>query len=300
MKFSFRLVIVFLFASIQIFGQFVVFKENVKYGLKKSDSIILPAEYDSINLRQLHGYPDYWIACKANLKNVYKNSNGKLELTFKDQKIIYYTPSYGKLQILDASGNMRLFVNEKEITDFHGYRLFYEIPRRIHPSNSDVNTYEIKNDSILLDIKDKSNRAYYINYGKVQLPKQTSNAVLINNKNKLVEEFHREVENFEYLDTTIDYYLSTSYVILKKNRKYGIWDFVSEEKILPYKYAKITSYYNYVLLESKGLKTFYPNIGKIPKYKNIEPYIANFARFEYPSGKKGWVDRNGKEYFDGE
>lgn len=298
MKTAFRLIGVLLFTSVFVFGQLTVFEKNGKYGLKRnysSDSVVLHAEFDSIIPRHKEKYNCCWVASKGKLKSVYERFDGKLIV--KNQKIIYYDGK-GTLQTLDSLANMRLFVNEKERTDFQNYRSYREIPRNLDPEMPNKDTYEIKKDTVYY-IWSARNREDRYRSGKQALPKRTSNAVLINNKKKLLEESEWE-DSGGILYTVPDYYLSTSYIILKKNGKYGVWNFMDEKQTLPYKYAKITSYYNYILLEKKGLKTFYPNIGKTPKYKNIEPYIANFARFEYPNGKKGWVDRSGKEYFDGE
>jgi hypothetical protein len=32
------------------------------------------------------------------------------------------------------------------------------------------------------------------------------------------------------------------------------------------------------------------------RYKKLDEFQGYFARFELPNGKKGWLDRNGKEY----
>lgn len=298
MKTAFRLIGVLLFTSVFVFGQLTVFEKKGKYGLKRnysSDSVVLHAEFDSIIPRHNEKHEYYWIASKGKSKSVYERFNGNLII--KNQKVIYYDGK-GTLQVLDSLANMRLFINEKERTDFQKYSSFREIPRDLDPDMPNIDKYEIKKDTVYYYWSARSREDRYRS-GKQALPKGTSNAVLINNEKKLLEESEWE-DSGGILYTVPDYYLSTSYIILKKNGKYGVWNFMDEKQTLPYKYAKITSYYNYILLEKKGLKTFYPNIGKTPKYKNIEPYIANFARFEYPNGKKGWVDRSGKEYFDGE
>jgi hypothetical protein len=46
-----------------------------------------------------------------------------------------------------------------------------------------------------------------------------------------------------------------------------------------------------------NLCTYYPIIREI-KYKSIEKFQGNFARFELPNGQKGWLSKDGKEYFD--
>ena len=46
-----------------------------------------------------------------------------------------------------------------------------------------------------------------------------------------------------------------------------------------------------------GLSTYYP-IMKDIKYKKIEKFDNNFARFTLPNGQKGWLDKEGNEYLD--
>lgn len=87
-------------------------------------------------------------------------------------------------------------------------------------------------------------------------------------------------------------------MILKEDKKYGVWSLLEEKYILSLEFDKIQNFTSYLSLEKNGLSTFYPNIGTEPKYQKLEPYIEYFARFETPNGKKGWVDRKGKEYFD--
>jgi len=34
------------------------------------------------------------------------------------------------------------------------------------------------------------------------------------------------------------------------------------------------------------------------RYKKLEDFQGNFARFELPNGKKGWLSKEGEEYLD--
>jgi hypothetical protein len=51
------------------------------------------------------------------------------------------------------------------------------------------------------------------------------------------------------------------------------------------------------LIEKEGLFTYYPIMKEI-KYKKLEDFKGNYARFELPNGQKGWLDFQGKEYLD--
>lgn len=50
-------------------------------------------------------------------------------------------------------------------------------------------------------------------------------------------------------------------------------------------------------LEKNNLFMFYPLQNNF-KYKSLEQFQFNFARFELPNGKKGWLSLDGKEYLD--
>lgn len=51
------------------------------------------------------------------------------------------------------------------------------------------------------------------------------------------------------------------------------------------------------LIKKDGLFTYYPIMKEI-KYKKLEDFKENFARFELPNGQKGWLDLKGNEYLD--
>lgn len=50
-------------------------------------------------------------------------------------------------------------------------------------------------------------------------------------------------------------------------------------------------------IEKNGLSTYYPTMKEI-KYKKLEQFNGNFARFTLPNGQKGWLDKEGNEYLD--
>lgn len=52
-----------------------------------------------------------------------------------------------------------------------------------------------------------------------------------------------------------------------------------------------------VIVQHKGLKG-YLGINDKPKYKKLEPFQGNYARFEYPDGRKGWLKLDGTEFID--
>lgn len=55
--------------------------------------------------------------------------------------------------------------------------------------------------------------------------------------------------------------------------------------------------YNHpVRFKKDDLYGYFP-MNETAKYKSLEEYNQHFAAFEYPDGRKGWIDTEGKEYF---
>ncbi len=129
---------------------------------------------------------------------------------------------------------------------------------------------------------------YYSDY--IKLPENYKKIRFINNSTKRI--------HFEYNSLFSTYHLNTNYIVAKKSNKYGVWDIEKNKIIIPFNYKEIVIKESWFVLKQNKLYTFYPNIGLKPKYTCLEDYIVQFAKFKYPNGKKGWVDRKGKEYFD--
>lgn len=50
-------------------------------------------------------------------------------------------------------------------------------------------------------------------------------------------------------------------------------------------------------IKKNNLFGYFP-LNKEPKYKTLEKFQDNFARFQLPNGQKGWIDLTGREYLD--
>ncbi|MDQ0784052.1 hypothetical protein [Chryseobacterium sp. W4I1] len=275
------------------------FEQNGKIGLKYQNKIVLPPVYDMISTNILI------ITSKANEKNIYDQ---KLSLLYKNTDFLttYYSEDFDILQIILKDGSMKnytwdgilndysKFIPKKESTE--SYRESRDRGSKTYIIEKKVIKEELNN--ILSNPEDELIHVKYIINGK--------DAVFLNNEKKLeIEYTQKRKGNFN--DKIIDYGyseeflfrpLKIEYIISKQGSNYGVWDFKERKMILPFEYKRIISYQNYLNLEKNGLYTYYPNIGTEPKYKKLEPYIGYFARFETPDGKKGWVNRKGKEYFD--
>ncbi|HAS39115.1 MAG TPA: hypothetical protein DCS93_01490 [Microscillaceae bacterium] len=137
-------------------------------------------------------------------------------------------------------------------------------------------------------LKDNIQRSYY---DRKKLNKRYKQKRFINGKTSFAyEEYWYYVGFYEKLPH--------NYMMAKKGRKYGVFNFENNEVILPFQYTKITSYSYYLLIQKGKLKGYYPYTGKEPKYIVLEPFQVHYARFQDAQGKTGWVDRDGREFFD--
>ncbi|WP_136467622.1 hypothetical protein [Flagellimonas onchidii] len=118
--------------------------------------------------------------------------------------------------------------------------------------------------------------------------------------------------------STRNIYEIHNYLVAEVNGFYGLYEFdnivnynfeegmeevvVNTEltSLLPNKYTQMYAHEmtQLVFFEKKGLKGYFPLHAR-GRYKELSPFINNaFARFTLPDGKKGWLQHNGKEYFD--
>ncbi|MDW8848978.1 hypothetical protein SD960_02645 [Flavobacterium sp. MMLR14_040] len=49
-------------------------------------------------------------------------------------------------------------------------------------------------------------------------------------------------------------------------------------------------------IKKNNLFGYFP-LNKEPKYKTLEKFQDNFARFQLPNGQKGWIDLTGERIF---
>ena len=72
----------------------------------------------------------------------------------------------------------------------------------------------------------------------------------------------------------------------------------SSNRALPKNLDAVSVITNEIYLIERGeLFGYYP-LNKEVKYKILESFQGNFARFELPNGQKGWISKQGKEYLD--
>lgn len=255
----------------------IIKRESNKYGVLNDGKIIVPVIYDSVKFEKkiisakidnhfdLYSLNGKIIALKAKKFFHLKNEEELQILNFRNQ--IEYIENYGiKLEKLPFYSNygISIFENIEEQIDFKK-----NIIKTQYPSSG------AKNDTLRV-----------IQYEQ-KIPKRIRLISFMNSHNS------QFAINRSFFET-----LNRNFAVVKSKGKYGVWKYDENRMILSNIYDKIIAYNTHLILEKNGLFTIYPNLGKIPKYKRIFPYEYFFSRFETVDNKKGWVDRNGIEYYD--
>lgn len=267
------------------YSQTIINKDN-KYGVSLDNKQIIPIDYDSIRIVN-----EFILSFKQNKTNVYNLKGEKLRDNIKSYN--YFSKEI--MQIVESSSKMVFIKPKNENISSTIIEGINKNPLLSTP-NDELGNNRITKYKIVSKKKVLKESIHYLkdsvrnSIKNILAPSNSTYVHLINNKDMI--EFERGWYNLRYGAVNPDY------IIVKSNDKFGIWDLEEEKYILPVEFDRIKSYESYIYIQQNGLVTFYPNIGKKPKYKKIEPYNGNFARFETSDGKKGWVDRKGKEYFD--
>lgn len=285
----FSLVIIFIGTLCFSQESYNLIKNGEKYGLELNGKKILAPIYDTVINH------NFITATKDKHKFLF-DKNGTILLN----DIIAENYKNGVSQKINQSGKMLLIKGTKIISPNTIPKDKNETSEEMHGHlrETKIEKYFIKKNRVFYYSMQEPKPATISNGFDKDLLENTKEQIFLNNSKKLVIESYYNSGDIDFSEDSYYEPLKVSYIILKKSKKYGVWDFKEEKIILPFEYNKIISYQTYLLLEKNGLVTFYPNIGTEPKYKKLEPYIEYFARFETPDGKKGWVDRKGKEYFD--
>jgi len=256
--------------------------DSKKYNLSIDGKSIAIEKYDSL---QVEGN---FITGKIGTSWDVYNLTGKM---IKSSLKSYYPYSSNTLQIIDSFNKM-YFIDESGRAITPKKRIHAPLRPNDELGNSTYVSYIIINDHLIKEVSkyDKVDTTYSLKFDKIP-PQKAIFEKFVNNKKEI---------SFERGWYTGDIWgkLDPDFVLLKENKKYGVWSLLEEKYIISLEFDKIQNFTSYLSLEKNGLSTFYPNIGTEPKYQKLEPYIEYFARFETPDGKKGWVDRKGKEYFD--
>jgi hypothetical protein len=259
------------------------------------NQIAINKEFDSI------AYTSNFIVGYKNKKiDIYNYTFEKLKL--KNVKAISFNEFYPNLQIIQDSKlrNINLIGNDFKVDDISVFPSF----NHFFPSNT-----------VLINVT-KENLDFYIQSDIFySLPNNQSfenKFKIINSEKYKSIEFLNEETFITLYSEIMSYSIKYPLVIYTelKNGKFNLntIDYLITEnpsnKIqvendnLPKDLDKIIAVTQGVYkIQKDELITYYP-IQKEIKYKKIEDFQENFARFELPNGKKGWLSKDGKEYLD--
>lgn len=273
------------------------FEEHNKYGVRLNGTNIIPAIYDNIST-------DFLVVTKkGNEFDLYDNNLVLLDHNIKTHE--YFVPM-NIFQIITRRNEIKTYNYKGQKVDISQLNL--ESQKNLFIKNDKtLEHYIITNTGIMYERKEYFGKENYPRRVSYKLIKNGKDAKFLNNGKSLeilsfynpnIEDYFEKTSAPDYNEETLFKPLKHTYIVVKVGGKYGVWDFKEEKTVIPFDYKTVIPHQNYLYLEKDGMCTFYPNIGTEPKYKKLEPYIGAFARFETPDGKKGWVDRKGKEYFD--
>lgn len=297
------------------------FPDEKKYGGLENNKIVIPPKYDSIKIYKPTDkkyFHEFFQAYHNKYIDVY---SVKGEIVYQKLRVIniqdhwYHEnfqviDSFNQTYFIDSLGNKMSkseiksnFSNETENTIYDDDGCS-EILNYYSITSKDI----IKKEIINYSIAKKNKNSNHISYEYFKAPKNSNFTKFVkNNKisisvcdyiNQVIDHPSIEFKRKYKLSTSIDIPFNSFLVIVEKKNKFGIWNLKTKNLKLPIVYDEIQVYDRNLILTRKNLYTSYPNTGAEPKYKKLEPYIEYFARFETVDGKKGWVDRKGKEYFD--
>ena len=275
----------------------IVTLKNKKLQIKNCyNQIVIKKAFDSI------AYNSFFIVGYNNNEiNIYNYSFEKLNL--KKIKAISFNEFYPNLQIIQNNKlrNINLIGKDyknEDVSVFPSFNHFF-------PAQNASLFITQENDQFYI----QSNDFYYIlkNFQSFE-----NKFVVINSEEYDSIQYLNEPTSITLYSEMTNYHKKTPLLVYTKlkNGKYNLntLDLLIDPKIdeqnlefnnlLPKNLDSIVSINQDLYKISKNnLFTYYPLVKEI-KYKKLENFIENFARFELPNGKKGWLSKDGKEYYD--
>ncbi|MEA9412972.1 hypothetical protein [Flavobacterium sp. PL02] len=260
-----------------------LYKKNDKYGLKSEsgNQILMQPIYDTI-----YYYENFILSKKEKLfKAHYKN--GELLNIPKIRGIIHTNNGYGAL------------VNNQTYWLESSGKLLDSLPKE-RPMYVCGTVPQI----VVSIVKEKDNfKFYYFSGGSGYTPYGYENILCSSNSLKDIAFLDQQTKietdsNHDFLVKTL--LAANSYIVetLDHNKSIAKFNNGKIEYLLnPDKYSFEYIYNDILKFELRGLFGLYP-FHKKPKYTKLLNFEKGFARFEFPNGKKGWLDLEGKEYLD--
>lgn len=270
--------------------------ESKKLRIKNCyNQIIIAKEFDSI------AYTSYFIVGYKNKKiDIYNYTFERLKL--ENVKAFSFDRFYPKLQIVQ--NNMLRQINligddfkTDDIAVYPSFNHFFPsttVSINVTKENQD---FYIQSDIFYSITKNQNfeNKFKIINSEKYKSIEFLNEETFITLDSEMMSYsihypllIYTELKNGKFNLNTIDYLITENPSI----------EIQVENDNLPKDLDKIIAVTQGVYkIQKDELTTYYP-ITKEIKYKKIEDFQENFARFELPNGKKGWLSKDGKEYLD--
>ncbi len=296
-----------------------LFIQNGKIGFERGDSLIIQPDFDYLSLS------DHIILALNDSVMAFYNFKG--ELLIRDPKDCYwYSGTY--VQVVDQDNKMYFLDKDKNKSDkprtkrvlrgihstrpdYWKYRIFnltgsasneivdayhINIPEKTDENLSDYDLKEIYwkkhfNEDELTE-KEANLESYYM---PIELSVVLDDVVFMNGENEL------HYRTGEYEQSTYSR-LSYSYMIGKKEGKYGVYCFEGDSVVLPFEYKKMVTmdYSNYLYFKKGRFYGLYPQTNSEACFKKLTPFVENYARFKDKEGRKGWINRKGQRFYDNE
>lgn len=251
--------------------------------------------FDSIS------YSSFFIIGYDNKKiNIYNYRFQKLNK--KDVKAFSFDKFYPNLQIIERNKLRKInligndFKND-DISFWPSFNHFFPAQVASFSVNQENDQFYIQSNNFydISKIQSFENKFQVINsveYESIEFLNETTFITLYSEINNYSKKFpvliFTKLRNGKYNLNTIDYLI---------NSKINPQD-IELNNMLPKNLDSIISIdEDLYKIKKNNLFTYYPLIKNI-KYKKLENFIENFARFELPNGKKGWLSKDGKEYLD--
>ncbi|RZL35020.1 MAG: hypothetical protein EOP00_30540 [Pedobacter sp.] len=280
------------------------------------------------------GQNNFTIDTLPNKKVVIKKENGKVLKNAVFDSIVYnahFTVGYSKHKINIYNNRLKKLslsnVRAVYLGDFHDAQILQN--NKVRKINTRGRDYKIGDGPLFIEHYGPSD-AYFpfeITHNTRGFVMQSTEMLILErsfdaNEPILLKDTDNVEEFILYTNTNTDVYGNTFvlqipsdyYVACRmKNGKYNIYSIYNflpantrylkliDTENLPNDLDAVTGIKGFpksmFKVERDGLVTYFP-ISKSVKYKSIETFEGNFARFELPNGKRGWLDIDGNEYLD--
>ncbi|WP_298521103.1 hypothetical protein [uncultured Kordia sp.] len=232
------------------------------YNYRNED--VLQKRYDSIII------DNFIIGIKNGKYDIYNQTFKKLKLD-KVQAVFLDLPYLIELQVIQNNEMKYISLsNNPQET----YRVMKPTPPYMPIMKSDI-SYEIKEDKKGVSII----REFAFDTLKITKEKVKNVFFLRNKKQKIITD-------------------QAPFIVLKHtDNRYSMVDIYHPNKTLLETVDRIEFIENTIRFKENNLFGYY-GIHSKGRFKKLEAFQGFFAKFELPNGRKGWLDRNGKEYID--